>query len=259
MVMKKSKFIVFILSVIPGLSHLYLGITDRALTFFILFIGVCCGGAAISSLFSGLALLGPFLFMVLVIIWFVALADAFALIDKLRLSNLGDNADIKANTGIAALTNRKITAIALSMIPGASHMYLGLLKQGAQLMTAFFLVMAVTDWLNMNLLAFILPVLWFYSVFDAYQLLEEETDGLQPDESPLFNWFTNHPAWIGWGLIIMGGLVVVQRIIAPFMVAMLTAEVRNFVETVVVALILIAGGIAMLRGNKSAPRMEEIE
>jgi hypothetical protein len=259
MVMKKSKFIVFILSVIPGLSHLYLGITDRALTFFILFIGVCCSGAAISSLFSGFDLLGPFLFLVLVIIWFVALADAFALIDKRRLSAFGDNDDLNASTGIPALNNRKITAIAFSMIPGAGHMYLGLLKQGAQLMTAFFLVMAVTDWLNMNLLAFILPVLWFYSVFDAYHLLEEETDGLQPDESPLFNWFTNHPAWIGWGLIIMGGLVIVQRIIAPYMVIMLSAQVRNFVETVVVALILIVGGIAMLRGNKSAPRMEEIE
>ena len=256
--MRKSKFIAFILSAIPGLSHLYLGITDRALTFFILFIAVCCSGATISSLFSGFDLLGPFLFMGLVVIWFIALVDAFALIDNQRLGELGENDNINVNRGILALNNRKIIAITLSMIPGAGHMYLGLLKQGAQLMTVFFLVMFITDWLNMSLLAFILPVLWFYSLFDAYHLLEEESDGLQPDESPLFDWFKSHPTWIGWGLIILGGLVIVQRVVAPIMVTLLSAETRNFVETAVVALILIAGGIFMLACNKTAKKMEEI-
>jgi len=257
-VTNKSKFVVFILSVIPGLSHLYLGITDRALTFFILFMGVCIGGTTINSLFSGFNLLGPFLFMGLVIVWFIALADAFALIDNRRLSMLGENDNINTDRGIAALNNRKIIAITLSMIPGAGHMYLGLIKQGAQLMTAFFLVTFVTDWLHLNLLMFLLPVLWFYSLFDAYHLLEEETDGLQPDESPLFDWFTSHPAWMGWGLIILGGLVIVQRVVAPIMVTMLSADTLNFVETAVVALILIAGGIFMLAGNKDAKKMEEI-
>jgi hypothetical protein len=259
MVVKKSKFIVFILSPIPGLSHLYLGMTDRALTFFILFIAVCGGGATINSLLSGFDLLGPVLFMSIVIIWFIALVDAFALIDNRRLCEPGDNENISANQGIPALNNRKIITITLSMIPGAGHMYLGLLKQGAQLMTAFFLVMFVTDWLNMSLLTFVLPVLWFYSLFDAYHLLEEETDGLQPDESPLFDWFTSRPAWIGWGLIFLGGLVMFQRIVAPILISLLSADVRNFVETAVVALIFIAGGIKMLASTKSAQKMEDIE
>jgi len=221
-------------------------------------MGVCIGGTTINSLFSGFNLLGPFLFMGLVIVWFIALADAFALIDNRRLSMLGENDNINTDRGIAALNNRKIIAITLSMIPGAGHMYLGLIKQGAQLMTAFFLVTFVTDWLHLNLLMFLLPVLWFYSLFDAYHLLEEETDGLQPDESPLFDWFTSHPAWMGWGLIILGGLVIVQRVVAPIMVTMLSADTLNFVETAVVALILIAGGIFMLAGNKDAKKMEEI-
>lgn len=256
--MNKSKFVAFILSAIPGLSHLYLGISDRALTFFILFMGVCVGGATIDSLYSGLDLLGPLLFMAIVIVWFMALADAFAMIDNVRSGELGENDNVNTHRGIVTLNNRKIIAIALSTIPGAGHMYLGLLKQGAQLMTAFFLVMFVTDWLQMSLLSFILPVIWFYSVFDAYHLLEEETDGLQPDESPLFDWFKNHPGWVGWGLIILGGIVMLQRVVAPIMVTLLSAEARNFVETAVVALILIAGGVFMLAGNKTTKKTEEM-
>lgn len=249
--MRKSRFITFILSAIPGLSHLYLGIPDRALTFFILFLGVCGGGAVLSSIFPGFNLLGPFIFMGLVLVWFIALVDAFSWI------NTAPNAPGVDATNNLALNNRKIITIALSMIPGAGHMYLGLLKQGAQLMTAFFLVMFITDWLHLSLLGFILPVIWFYSLFDAYHLLEEGDDGLQPDESPMFDWFKNHPAWLGWGLIILGGLVIVQRIVSPVLVTILTAEMRNFIETTVVALILIIGGIVMLVGNKNHHTEEE--
>lgn len=257
MVINKSKFIVFLLSAVPGVAHLYLGIPTRALTFFTLFMGVCIGGTVISTVFSSFSLLGPFLFMALVVVWFVALADACALIDNWRLMESGQAAG-HPDRGIAALNNRKIIAVTLSLIPGAGHMYLGLLKQGAQLMTAFFLVMFITDWLHLGLLMFLLPVLWFYSVFDAYHLLEEETDGLRPDESPLFDWFSNHPSWIGWGLILLGVLVVLQRLVAPILINILSDDMRNYVETAIVSLILIAGGIKMLLGNKSSKNTEEL-
>ena len=259
MVNKKSKFIAFILSAVPGLSHLYLGVTDRALTFFILFMGVCAGGVGITSLFPSFNLMAPLLFIGLVIIWFITLVDAFTLIDSWRTSEPGENDSINVNRGLLTLNNRKIIAIGLSMVPGAGHMYLGLLRQGAQLMALFFLTMFITDWLHLSLLAFILPVLWFYSLFDAYHLLEEESDGLRPDESPLFDWLRSHPSWIGWGLIILGGLVILQRIVTPILVAVLNPVLRNYMETSLVALILIAGGIKMLAGNKSAnaKKMEE--
>lgn len=246
---RKSRFITFILSAIPGLSHLYLGIPDRALTFFILFLGVCGGGAILSSIFPGINLLGPFIFLGLVLVWFIALVDAFSWIN-IPPSQPGESEN-KNQPGVLALNNRKIITIALSMIPGAGHMYLGLLKQGTQLMAAFFLVMFITDWLHMSLLGFIMPVLWFYSLFDAYHLLEEESDGLQPDESPLFDWFKSHPAWLGWGLIVLGGLVIVQRVLAPIAATMLSPEMRSFIETAIVALILIAGGIVLLAGTKT--------
>lgn len=257
MVNKKSKFIAFILSIVPGLSHLYLGVTNRALTFFILFMGVFAGAIGLTSQFS-FNRLGPLLFIGMVIVWFVSLVDAFTLIDNWNADQSGENININEHRGLLTLDNRKIITVALSMIPGAGHMYLGLLKQGAQFMTAFFLIMFVTNWLQMGFLAFVLPVLWFYSLFDAYHLLEEESDGLQPDESPLFDWFSSNPAWIGWGLIILGGLVILQRIVAPILATLLSASVRSYIETSLVALILIAGGIKILAGDKSAKKMEEI-
>ena len=42
-------------------------------------------------------------------------------------------------------------------------MFLGLIKQGAQLMAGFFLILVLADWLNVSVLSFA-AVLWFYSV-----------------------------------------------------------------------------------------------
>lgn len=241
MVKKKSKFIIFILSLVPGLSHLYLGFSDRALIFFALFMGICMGGACISGIAPGLGVLGPLLFFGLALVWFVALVDAFALVDQEKESARG---------ALPLLSNRKIIAVALSIVPGAGHMYLGLRKQGAQFMGVFFFFLCLSAGLNLGIVAFVLPVVWFYSLFDAYHLLEEETEGLRPDESPLFAWLDKHPGWLGWVLIILGGLLILQRIAAPIVISLLDPALWNYLETGIVALILIAGGIMLLKGNK---------
>ncbi len=41
---RKSKFITFLLSFIPGLSHFYLGFADRAVIFLMVFLGAIGGG-----------------------------------------------------------------------------------------------------------------------------------------------------------------------------------------------------------------------
>lgn len=245
--MKKSKLLTFILSFVPGLSHLYLGFPDRALIFFGVFVGVCMGGACIGGVAPGLNLLGPLMFFGLATVWFLALVDAFSLIDK-----NGEGTPIKP-----LLSNRKIVAVALSIIPGAGHMYLGLLKQGAQFMAAFFFFLFMSSWLQLEILVFLLPVIWFYSIFDAYHMLEEESDGLRPDESPLFDWFNRHPGWVGWGLIILGGLVILQRIVTPVFQIIIDYDVRNYIQTGVVALVLIAGGITLLKGSQKPAKKED--
>ncbi|MEN6461921.1 MAG: hypothetical protein ABFC94_11205 [Syntrophomonas sp.] len=251
---KKSKLITFLLCPLPGLSHLYLGFSERALIFFGIFVGVCTGGVIVDSII-GLNLLGALLFFVLAITWFVALVDAFSLADYKVTNRLEE--DINNLPGIPLLgfatnmSNRKIIAIALSVIPGAGHMYLGMLKNGTQLMAVFFLTMFLTGSLNIGFLGFILPVLWFYSLFDVYHLLEDGQGELRPDQSGIFNWFDSHPSWIGWGLIILGGLIILQRVVAPIIEPLLNADILNYLQTGIVALILIAGGIKLLVGSKN--------
>lgn len=57
-----------------------------------------------------------------------------------------------------------------SLLPGAGEMYMGFFKQGISIMSAFFMLIFVSSWLNLGPLMFILPVLWFYSFFHVHNL-----------------------------------------------------------------------------------------
>ncbi|MDD3269656.1 MAG: hypothetical protein PHX14_10065 [Syntrophomonadaceae bacterium] len=250
---KKSKFLVFILSPLPGLSHLYLGWTRRALVFFGVFLGLCVGAITMENIsYQTSNMIGPLIFFVIALLWFIALAEAMSLAG--RNIDLADDAN-EANhfnsedKGLLFISDRKMIALAFSAIPGAGHMYLGLIKQGAQLMAGFFFILLLAGWLNLSLLGFVIPVIWFYSVFDIYHLLEDEEE-VQLESSTIFDWFSTHPGWLGWGLIALGLLVIVQRIASPALAQLLSESMRSYIETTFVALILIAGGIVLLLGNK---------
>lgn len=252
---KKSKFLVFLLSPVPGLSHLYLGWTRRALVFFTVFLGLCVSAAFIDSMSYHNFLSGrlePLMFFVIALIWFIALSEALSLAGRKALNDedgMENSPGYKEDEGYFFISNRKMIALAFSTIPGAGHMFLGLLKQGAQLMAVFFFLLLLAGWMNLSLLAFIAPVVWFYSVFDIYHLLEDEKE-LHLDSSILYDWFSTHPGAIGWGLITLGLLVLLQRIVSPLLESFLSAGVRDYLETTFVAIILIAGGIKLLLGSK---------
>jgi TM2 domain-containing membrane protein YozV len=247
MMNSKSKFVTFILSFIPGLSHLYLGFTRRALIFFALCFGAifgtaCLVGVAGESLFVILAFALP-------LIWFFALIDAFTLIDKMRGSaNSGQGAPYEEMEAFG--DNKKMVTATLSLVPGAGHMYLGYLKDGALLMAVFFFTAFLMGWLNLSLFLFILPVVWFYSLFDALQRVESAA-GEKRQKPALWNWLESHPHLVGWSLIILGCLVILERHITP----LLTPEIHGYLQTAVVAVILIAGGIKLLAGSKVESRV----
>ncbi len=60
---------------------------------------------------------------------------------------------------------KKTIAMALSIIPGAGHMYLGYQKKGLIIMGGFFFTIFFMGWLNISLFLFVLPLIWFYSFF----------------------------------------------------------------------------------------------
>lgn len=240
----KSKFVIFILSFIPGLSHLYLGFSKRALIFFALFFGAIFGTIGLYSVAG--ANLFIILAFVLPLIWFFALIDAFTLIDKMRISaSSGQETPYEEEEIETFGVSKKMVTAAISLVPGAGHMYLGYLKDGALLMAVFFFAAFLMSWLNMSLFLFILPVIWFYSLFDALQRVE--TAAAEQKQKPaLLSWLESHSHLVGWLLIILGCLVILERHITP----LLTPEIHSYLQTAVVAIILIAGGIKLLAGSK---------
>lgn len=57
-----------------------------------------------------------------------------------------------------------------SFLPGAGQMYMGFMKRGVSLMSAFFLLIFIAVWLTLGLLMLAMPVLWFFSFFDTFNL-----------------------------------------------------------------------------------------
>lgn len=141
----------------------------------------------------------------------------------------------------------KWLTIFFSCLPGAGHMYLGLMNQGIRLMTGFFLAVFLMGWLNISFIGFILPVLWCYSVFGAYHLYQsgdvEDIDG-----AAIFPFIMDHSKWIGWGLILFGIVIIAERILLPH----ISWEIQGYLRTGVVAILFILGGIQLLRGEKHA-------
>ncbi|HSH35093.1 MAG TPA: hypothetical protein VK998_02420, partial [Schnuerera sp.] len=156
------------------------------------------------------------------------------------------------NKGIDELkqSNKKTITMALSVIPGAGHMYLGYQKKGLAIMGAFFFTIFFMGWLGLSLFLFVLPLIWFYSFFDALHSFSED-DGIKKEDKFVLPNIKSQ--WIGWGLISIGILIVIERILYP----LIPGEIRNYIQTSIVSIIFIAGGIKLL--NKSKGEEEEGE
>ena len=75
-----------------------------------------------------------------------------------------------------------------SCIPGAGQMFLGFFKEGISLMTMFFCIFAITDWLYLDRFDIVAVVVWFYAFFDAMN------KNSMPDEE--FEKLEDHYLWI---------------------------------------------------------------
>jgi len=246
----KSGFITFILSFIPGLSHFYLGFRERGTIFLIVFFGSILSMVGLTVVFNndGFAAI---LFFMLCIIWLVALIDAFSIRKKYFMEEQANISmdEKEENIGDMKESNKKAIALAFSIVPGAGHMYLGYQKKGLIMMTAFFFVLFFIGWTNLNMFLFVLPVLWFYSFFDALHSVDGKN---VEDEEISFALPKIKPEWIGWCLIVMGVLVVIERVLYPIL--NISYQVKNYVQTGIVSLIFIVVGIKLLIGEK---RMED--
>jgi MFS family permease len=239
---QKSKFVTFILSVVPGLSHLYVGIMDRAVIFFMLFAGILFGSLGLSLIADD----GDFMLLFLIgypILWLVALVDIFSILKKIKLNQLYNNGEIDYEA-LDPKLNKKTITLSLSIIPGAGHMYLGYQKKGLMIMGTFLLSVFFMGWLGISLLLFLLPLIWFYSFFDAMHIVDGNKDESIDEEFKLPD--IKHE-WIAYGLIIMGLMIIIERILFP----MINPQMRSYIQTSIISLIFIISGVVILRKNNN--------
>lgn len=91
----------------------------------------------------------------------------------------------------------------LSFASGVGHLYLGAMTRGLQFMLLFAGAIALSNYLAVDFLPYLLPVIWFYALFDAMQLASQEVI----QDKPLLPWNNLKGATTGWILICFGFLL----------------------------------------------------
>ena len=69
-----------------------------------------------------------------------------------------------------------------SCMPGAGQMFLGFFKEGVSIMTMFFGIIMLANWLYFDQFGFCAIIVWFYAFFDAMNknsLPDEEFEELE--------------------------------------------------------------------------------
>lgn len=171
------------------------------------------------------------------------------------------------------MKKNKFLAFFFGMIPGAGQMYLGYMKRGFSLMTAFFLLIAVTAFLQMEFLLFALPIIWFYAFFDTLNLSAQGYDAryCQPDDY-LFhldsimgrNWFQTFQKRhliAGAACILLGFYLVLTNVVAPFLsvFGIWIYDVLRVFPPLIIAAAIIILGVHLIRGEGFYPAGKMIE
>jgi TM2 domain-containing membrane protein YozV len=248
-----ERIFTILLSFIPGLGHLQLGMMQRGLAFLIAFFGVFTMIVFVASLTSSdryIVFLG-----VLPIIWLYGMFDCIqqlnrkkrgeALLDQTFLDDFQESREDGRKS--------KVLATFMSIVPGAGHMYLGLQKRGLQLMAAFFLCIYILDVLRLSLFLFLIPILWFYSFFDALQQISKQ--GREPlRDIPIVDWLVNHQRWVGivllgFGLYYLTDEMLLRLLDVWFPQGRISILFHRYFQTIVVSIFLIGGGLWLLAGS----------
>lgn len=140
-------------------------------------------------------------------------------------------------------------------IPGAGQMYYGYMKRGLSLISFFCIGVGLGALIGPLLI--ICPIIWMYSFFDTYDLIRHMTHGDPKPDSLLFfenleslgGLFSSGGRVIGWILIALGAWALYSSILEPI-IGRISWYIANMIPTLVVAGLLIAGGIWLIRGPR---------
>ncbi|WP_342551659.1 multi-tm2 domain protein [Paenibacillus sp. FSL R7-0652] len=249
-----ERFFTILLSFVPGLGHMHLGLLHRGLSFLIAFFGSFAMMVFVSAITNESVFL--MFLLILPVIWVYCMFDAVQHVHRKQAGEVLQDRTLfeELETGKIMGRRSKVLATLLSAFPGAGHMYLGLQKRGLQLMFLFLGSIYILDLLRLSVFLFMIPLIWFYSFFDGLQCSSRY--GREPlSDQPIFKDWVRHQRLIGFGIAALGLYYLTIRLIIPqlnelFPNVFLTYEIRSHLNTVIVSLLLIFGGVKLLLGNK---------
>lgn len=148
-------------------------------------------------------------------------------------------------------------ATVFSFIPGAGHMYLGIMNRGLQLMLAFFGIIAITNlFYSAQFLNIFSVIIWFYSFFDCYHIRKKIEQGEDVKGKLVFNldFKKINIKHIGIGFVGIGVLVLFDEILSQLLYMsnsfILNSEVIRLLRNVTFPVILIVIGLVILNKAK---------
>jgi len=164
----------------------------------------------------------------------------------------------------------KFFTVVFSFLPGAGHMFMGLLKTGVSFMGLFFLTIFIVASMNFEAFMFFLPIIWFYAFFDCMNRmsLPDEKFYAQEDRFLLpfdaaFSIFGDEKGivqkyrpFIGGALVFFGAYMVWNRIFyrldsylaEPFRDILYT--ITDLLPQLAVAAVIILIGVKLIVGKR---------
>ncbi|MEG0691887.1 MAG: hypothetical protein RR444_02270 [Oscillospiraceae bacterium] len=167
-------------------------------------------------------------------------------------------------------TKNKFFTFMTALIPGGGQMYHGLLKKGLSIMAIFWGIIAIAVLLYIPVICFLLPIVWFYSFFDAVNRMNMPIDEMKmiKDEylyqvnishgKTISNILKKRHVWIGWGLTLIGiystfrmTMDMSYGLISQYIDDSFYWSIRHFMNTIptlIVPIVCVVIGIKLIKG-----------
>lgn len=164
----------------------------------------------------------------------------------------------------------KFWTVIFACLPGAGHMFMGFMKMGLSLMLLFFGWFAVSSFLRLEALYFIVPVIWFYAFFDCINkaFCSDETFAALEDHYVFEKYMQNKPSFdlgnkkklVGTCAILLGVYLLIQNVLSMVtryvniydndVLYNLVYMVRDFLPQGIIAGVIIVIGARLIMGKK---------
>ncbi len=251
--MNKSKFKTFILSLVPGFGHLYLGTPTRGMIFLFSMIGYFFlalfldGYGYNYNYYGGGFRYQELIFFAMFILWLYSIFDVF----KIRRVVAKENPE-EYDKALAP-ENKRIFSILLSIIPGAGHIYLGFQQKGVKLLSTFVLVYLINSILPMQIFSLVLALITLYTIINLHEMNNKNlTSNNQEETREAFTevFKGSYMKYVGIALILCGTFIIINRIALELIDIQIIREVLLYLREGIIALALIIVGVKLILSNK---------